>query len=63
MLKEQEMNKGGTAEKDPYRSQGATTRTPTLAEVGITYSMPSRAQKINLARYEVEISDRQSYLS
>jgi len=46
MLRDQEMNTGGTAEKKTYRSHGATTRTPTLAEIGITKSMPSMAQKI-----------------
>jgi len=46
MHREQEMNKGGAAERESYRSHGATTRKPTLAEVGITKAMSSRAQKI-----------------
>lgn len=46
MLREQEMNKGGKGEQAPYRSHGATGITPTLAEVGITKSMSSRAQRI-----------------
>jgi hypothetical protein len=44
MLKEQEMNKGAMGiGKAPSRNDSAL---PTLADVGITYSMSSRAQKI-----------------
>jgi len=47
MLKEQEMQTGGDARKIATRSHGATEQIPpTLAEVGITKSMSSRAQKI-----------------
>ena len=46
MLRDQEMNKGGEPEKETYQSHDATSRTPTLSEVGITKSMSSRAQKI-----------------
>jgi len=44
MLRDQEMNKGGKSEQNLYRSHGATSKTPTLAVVGITKSMSSRAQ-------------------
>ena len=40
------MNKAGKAEQHLYRSHDDTGKTPTLAEVGITHSMSSRAQKI-----------------
>ena len=43
MLRDQEMQKAG--EHWQKRSYGATV-TPTLAEVGITKSISSRAQKI-----------------
>ncbi len=46
MLREQDKNKGGTAEKESYPSHDASSRTPTLKEVGITHSESSRAQKI-----------------
>ncbi len=51
MLTEQEMQKPGQYQQ---RSQGATL-VPTLAEVGITYSMSSRVQKIaNVPESEFE---------
>jgi len=41
MLRDQEMNKGGGDTSTPRTERGV----PTLAEIGITYSMSSRAQK------------------
>ena len=41
MLRDQEMNKGAATP-----SRGAIASIPTLAEMGITLSMSSRAQKI-----------------
>jgi len=47
MLKAQVMQTGGDARKKATRSHGETEQLPpTLAEVGITKSMSSRAQKI-----------------
>ena len=47
MLRDQEMNKGRLKQGiELPQSHDATTAIPTLAEVGITKSMSSRAQKI-----------------
>lgn len=50
------MNAGGQAEHESYRSRDATT-SPTLADMGITKSMSSKAQKVASMITEDEFED------